>query len=192
MLRKPHRKSRLGCKTCRTRRVKCDEIRPFCGNCTKHGVSCDFAPVISTYSKSSQPVEIPRLAVRRPVEGLVLGENWENNTSTTANATFLTEERTLALSVSTPDQTLSFSSSSSSSPGSAQIIISPFQAPVNAAVNYTSNAISIPVTIGTPADRLVELKLLHHFTEMTHLTHDHPEVQVFADWKIRVAFSSPS
>lgn len=29
-----------GCQLCRKRRVKCDEIRPGCGNCRKYGVEC--------------------------------------------------------------------------------------------------------------------------------------------------------
>ncbi|POR32833.1 Uncharacterized protein TPAR_06966 [Tolypocladium paradoxum] len=29
-----------GCQLCRTRRVKCDELRPGCGNCRKYGVEC--------------------------------------------------------------------------------------------------------------------------------------------------------
>ena len=29
-----------GCQLCRSRRVKCDECHPECGNCTKYGVPC--------------------------------------------------------------------------------------------------------------------------------------------------------
>ncbi|KAK9462399.1 uncharacterized protein V1516DRAFT_670158 [Lipomyces oligophaga] len=41
--RKSHRKSKTGCITCRTRRVKCDEKLPICNNCSKHKVRCDYA-----------------------------------------------------------------------------------------------------------------------------------------------------
>lgn len=34
------RKSRAGCLTCKTRRVKCDEKHPECGNCTSTGRKC--------------------------------------------------------------------------------------------------------------------------------------------------------
>ncbi|GIJ84642.1 hypothetical protein Asppvi_003491 [Aspergillus pseudoviridinutans] len=37
-----HRKSRNGCQRCRTRRVKCDEIHPTCGNCERHEVACIY------------------------------------------------------------------------------------------------------------------------------------------------------
>ncbi|KAK3330747.1 hypothetical protein B0H66DRAFT_73693 [Apodospora peruviana] len=35
-----HRKSRNGCKSCKSRRVKCDETRPVCANCTRLGLAC--------------------------------------------------------------------------------------------------------------------------------------------------------
>ncbi|KAK6858738.1 hypothetical protein PG995_005302 [Apiospora arundinis] len=41
--RRSHPKSRTGCKTCKLRKVKCDEKKPKCGNCIKHNADCDFA-----------------------------------------------------------------------------------------------------------------------------------------------------
>ncbi|KAK6220954.1 c6 zinc finger protein [Colletotrichum tabaci] len=40
--KKPHRKSKLGCHTCKRRKIKCDELRPACQNCVRHLVHCDF------------------------------------------------------------------------------------------------------------------------------------------------------
>ncbi|KAI0196628.1 hypothetical protein EV127DRAFT_84348 [Xylaria flabelliformis] len=40
--RRPHSKSRTGCRVCKSRRVKCDETRPSCRRCQTHGVQCDF------------------------------------------------------------------------------------------------------------------------------------------------------
>ncbi|KAK0185318.1 hypothetical protein F5146DRAFT_1072383 [Armillaria mellea] len=37
---RPHQKTRTGCKTCKQRKVKCDESLPFCNNCTRRGVEC--------------------------------------------------------------------------------------------------------------------------------------------------------
>jgi hypothetical protein len=37
-----HRKSRNGCKTCKRRRVKCDEVHPICSSCKRHGVLCEY------------------------------------------------------------------------------------------------------------------------------------------------------
>ncbi|KAJ8119094.1 hypothetical protein OPT61_g60 [Boeremia exigua] len=38
---KPYKRTKTGCKTCRIRRVKCDEERPSCLKCTSTGRSCD-------------------------------------------------------------------------------------------------------------------------------------------------------
>ncbi|KAK4145457.1 uncharacterized protein C8A04DRAFT_35735 [Dichotomopilus funicola] len=40
--RRSHKKSRSGCRRCKSRKIKCDEVHPRCGNCVKHGVQCDF------------------------------------------------------------------------------------------------------------------------------------------------------
>ncbi|RAL61677.1 hypothetical protein DID88_002745 [Monilinia fructigena] len=40
--RRSHKKSKAGCQRCKHRKIKCDEKHPLCGNCKKHGVSCDF------------------------------------------------------------------------------------------------------------------------------------------------------
>ncbi|KXX77449.1 Sterol uptake control protein 2 [Madurella mycetomatis] len=40
--RRSHKKSRAGCRRCKSRKIKCDEVHPRCGNCVKHGVPCDF------------------------------------------------------------------------------------------------------------------------------------------------------
>ncbi|KAN0089556.1 hypothetical protein V8E51_019816 [Hyaloscypha variabilis] len=36
-----HHKSKTGCKTCKIRKVKCDEARPICQRCIKFGLGCD-------------------------------------------------------------------------------------------------------------------------------------------------------
>ncbi|KAL2819070.1 hypothetical protein BDW59DRAFT_151677 [Aspergillus cavernicola] len=40
--RRPHRKSRHGCMPCKQRRVKCDETRPACSNCTQRDEPCEY------------------------------------------------------------------------------------------------------------------------------------------------------
>lgn len=40
-------RSRTGCWTCRTRKVKCDEGRPVCGQCSRLGHNCDYNPRLS-------------------------------------------------------------------------------------------------------------------------------------------------
>lgn len=39
-----HRKSKDGCRLCRSRRVKCDENKPECTRCKKLGVECTYIP----------------------------------------------------------------------------------------------------------------------------------------------------
>ncbi|TGZ84044.1 hypothetical protein EX30DRAFT_393575 [Ascodesmis nigricans] len=40
-------RSRNGCWTCRTRKVKCDEKRPKCGQCERLNYDCDYSPRIA-------------------------------------------------------------------------------------------------------------------------------------------------
>ncbi|KAF5968524.1 C6 zinc finger domain-containing protein [Fusarium coicis] len=46
-------RSRSGCWTCRTKKVKCDEIRPVCRRCLRLKLSCDYAPRLRTFPKGS-------------------------------------------------------------------------------------------------------------------------------------------
>ncbi|KAF9883461.1 hypothetical protein FE257_003459 [Aspergillus nanangensis] len=56
--RRAHKKSRAGCFTCKKRRVKCDEQKPFCQRCEKYGVSCSYPPVsVSTNSRCTYNLE---------------------------------------------------------------------------------------------------------------------------------------
>ncbi|KAK3903371.1 hypothetical protein C8A05DRAFT_14675 [Staphylotrichum tortipilum] len=41
--KRPHRKTRTGCRACKARRVKCDEGRPACRACTARQESCVYA-----------------------------------------------------------------------------------------------------------------------------------------------------
>ncbi|KAL2061737.1 hypothetical protein VTL71DRAFT_7115, partial [Oculimacula yallundae] len=48
-----HRRTRSGCYTCRSRRVKCDETRPLCERCKKGSRECVY-PETSTSAKASR------------------------------------------------------------------------------------------------------------------------------------------
>ncbi|BCS01635.1 Zn(II)2Cys6 transcription factor [Aspergillus luchuensis] len=41
--RRSHQKSRSGCRNCKRRHIKCDELRPQCSNCMNHSVNCDYS-----------------------------------------------------------------------------------------------------------------------------------------------------
>ncbi|KAG7444515.1 uncharacterized protein BT62DRAFT_995481 [Guyanagaster necrorhizus] len=58
---RPHHKTRSGCRTCKQRKVKCDEELPMCKNCTRRGIECVWidtprhdlvVPETSTYASS--------------------------------------------------------------------------------------------------------------------------------------------
>ncbi|KAI0106445.1 hypothetical protein GGR51DRAFT_517696 [Nemania sp. FL0031] len=53
-VRRPHSKSRTGCRVCKSRRVKCDETRPSCRRCQTHGVQCDFSLETETSTPRGQ------------------------------------------------------------------------------------------------------------------------------------------
>ncbi|OTA97503.1 hypothetical protein M434DRAFT_384544 [Hypoxylon sp. CO27-5] len=40
--RRSHKKSRAGCQSCKMRKVKCDEVKPTCGSCTRFSLPCYF------------------------------------------------------------------------------------------------------------------------------------------------------
>ncbi|KAH8820742.1 hypothetical protein F5884DRAFT_59037 [Xylogone sp. PMI_703] len=40
--RRYHRKSKLGCLACKQRHKRCDEKKPYCGNCLKYGTKCSY------------------------------------------------------------------------------------------------------------------------------------------------------
>ncbi|KAK6335080.1 hypothetical protein TWF718_010522 [Orbilia javanica] len=52
--RRTHRKSRMGCGMCKTRKVKCDEGKPRCGNCMDRNEKCVY--IAPTHSRPHRPV----------------------------------------------------------------------------------------------------------------------------------------
>ncbi|KAI1143683.1 hypothetical protein F5Y05DRAFT_362116 [Hypoxylon sp. FL0543] len=54
--RRPHAKTRTGCRVCKSRKVKCDETRPSCRNCVRRGIRCDFNAPVQPQAPSPQAV----------------------------------------------------------------------------------------------------------------------------------------
>jgi hypothetical protein len=54
-----HRKSRTGCRRCKARRVKCDEVHPICNNCKRHQVPCEYVPGPLKRDRDSAPIKSP-------------------------------------------------------------------------------------------------------------------------------------
>ncbi|KAF1957807.1 hypothetical protein CC80DRAFT_442739 [Byssothecium circinans] len=51
--KRPHRKSRGGCFTCKKKKVKCDEASPVCGYCALRKIDCVYPQESSSSSKAS-------------------------------------------------------------------------------------------------------------------------------------------
>ncbi|RFN48990.1 sterol regulatory element-binding protein ecm22 [Fusarium flagelliforme] len=52
--KRPHKKSRAGCRNCKARKVKCDEARPVCKSCRLRKADCVYTtPATSNTSSSS-------------------------------------------------------------------------------------------------------------------------------------------
>ncbi|KAL0935467.1 uncharacterized protein CTRU02_210058 [Colletotrichum truncatum] len=66
--RRSHTKSRNGCRDCKRRKVKCDEVYPSCFNCTRHGITCSLSltsqssPSDITPQRPSAPSSAPSLS----------------------------------------------------------------------------------------------------------------------------------
>ncbi|KAI9924244.1 hypothetical protein ASPWEDRAFT_174111 [Aspergillus wentii DTO 134E9] len=52
--RRAHKKSRSGCLTCKKRRLKCDEAKPFCNRCQKIGLPCSYSAPSKSSSHGSE------------------------------------------------------------------------------------------------------------------------------------------
>ncbi|GFG14550.1 sterol regulatory element-binding protein ECM22 [Aspergillus udagawae] len=81
-----HHKSRLGCFSCKSRRVKCDEVRPVCGSCSSRGEPCVFPDPPATSLKPTSASRGRRDSPRsrsgsspRPLRPYL--ESWETYTS---------------------------------------------------------------------------------------------------------------
>ncbi|KAE9367259.1 hypothetical protein N431DRAFT_495543 [Stipitochalara longipes BDJ] len=60
-VRRSNPKARTGCKTCKIRRVKCDEGKPTCERCRKFGVKCDgYGTELSNKRSTPHPI-VPNL-----------------------------------------------------------------------------------------------------------------------------------
>ncbi|KAF5966307.1 transcriptional regulatory protein moc3 [Fusarium bulbicola] len=59
-------KVKTGCATCRIRKIKCDEAKPFCEKCVKTGRKCDgYESVFRAFSSTPQQIVKPDAAASR-------------------------------------------------------------------------------------------------------------------------------
>ncbi|UPK94145.1 hypothetical protein LCI18_005080 [Fusarium solani-melongenae] len=58
--KRPHKKSRTGCKNCKKRKVKCDEARPACRSCRLRKADCVYPnPPASSSTSNNEPPTSP-------------------------------------------------------------------------------------------------------------------------------------
>lgn len=75
-------RSRTGCWTCRTRKVKCDEGRPVCAQCSRLGHNCDYSPRLAFRD------DTPRIVERMQDFTNVASSVWDpNSPALTENST---------------------------------------------------------------------------------------------------------
>ncbi|KAF2112995.1 hypothetical protein BDV96DRAFT_579546 [Lophiotrema nucula] len=84
--RRSHRKSRLGCQNCKTRRIKCDERRPECTNCKKRQVRCDYVVESSTPHAFNSEPSGSAASARLNVSDIELTYHWTTSTCHTLSA----------------------------------------------------------------------------------------------------------
>lgn len=75
---RPHQKTRTGCKTCKQRKVKCDESLPFCNNCTRRGVECVWdktSPRPESVAREQNMVVAPSSSTASSLSLWTLGED---------------------------------------------------------------------------------------------------------------------
>ncbi|KAH7160590.1 hypothetical protein EDB81DRAFT_642435 [Dactylonectria macrodidyma] len=57
--KRPHKKSRAGCRNCKARKVKCDEVRPTCRSCRLRKAECVYSTPAASQTSTSAPAPGP-------------------------------------------------------------------------------------------------------------------------------------
>lgn len=147
--RRSHKKSRAGCRRCKSRKIKCDEVHPRCGNCSKHGVTCDFENpgVIHELQQpfGAAPSDSPATAAATPY---------------------------------TPGPAYGFASPTGShaSPNAPAANTTPlYNQPPTAAISPMA-----------PVSRMMELRLMHHYTTHTYRTFTFTAPATEDIWRVTV------
>ncbi|KAL2178837.1 putative transcription factor [Thermothelomyces heterothallicus CBS 202.75] len=145
--RRSHKKSRSGCRRCKARKIKCDEVHPRCGNCVKHGVPCDF--------------EHPEVLAELQAAAAAAAADSPSTPGSTANYRSPASRHGSIMS-----------GASAGSSGSAPLC----RPPPTPSVSQTT----------PPGHRLLELRLMHHYTAMTCKTFTFTAPVTEDIWKITV------
>ncbi|KAF7546020.1 hypothetical protein G7Z17_g8723 [Cylindrodendrum hubeiense] len=86
--KRPHKKSRAGCRNCKARKVKCDEVRPTCRSCRLRKVECVYpAPTASFPASSSTTTTVPPSPAQSTTEHAFVRGNSPNDISSPSSVT---------------------------------------------------------------------------------------------------------
>ncbi|CAI7610435.1 hypothetical protein PCG10_003600 [Penicillium crustosum] len=100
---KKHKRTRSGCFTCRSRRIKCDENRPLCERCRKGSRDCVYpSPTASSSSKASSRTTAKSRAGRPQSRGSDSSTKVESETLSPLQPIIDEEEPDSAVSESRP------------------------------------------------------------------------------------------
>ncbi|KAM7209555.1 hypothetical protein V8F20_000293 [Naviculisporaceae sp. PSN 640] len=170
--KRPHRKSRNGCKNCKRRKVKCDEGKPACRTCTLRRETCVYLATTSTsaaQSSASSSTRLP-LSCSLPVHSV--------------SPTRIQSQPSSSSESSSPRSTVSLSVSDSSSssleseqdldlplalPQSGQSSASPAPSAPSSQLQLQPRLLQEPVFIPTSRD-LDDVKLLWAYSCTTYLS----------------------
>ncbi|KAH8160124.1 hypothetical protein CIB48_g8129 [Xylaria polymorpha] len=158
---------------CKVRKIKCDEVHPRCGNCSKHGVSCDFEhPSVRdthTHTPKSSATRDPSSTVAVPTE-----------TSRPPSST--------SASASAPSSVTHGDSPADASDTTTPTAVGNTPAPI-----YKTPDPPPLSSTTSKKNRMLELKLLHNFTTVTAQTLSVNSPVLEKIWRVTVpelAFSS--
>jgi Fungal specific transcription factor domain len=152
---------------------KCDEVKPRCGNCTKHDVLCDFEISLWETTGTALP----------PVKILPLQAGTTQTDAPPKNHS----PSSWSPSVESRNESgTCMESRATSGPPSPKTFTYPL----------------VMSRMDTPSDRLLEMRLLHHYITMTTPTLQARQMgepfisvsggNIFANWMIRLALETPS
>lgn len=146
---KKHKRTRSGCFTCRSRRIKCDENRPLCERCRKGSRECVYpSPTASSSSKASSRTTAKSRAGRPQSRGSDSSTKVESETLSPLQPIIDEEEPDSAVSESRPSPA---SATTTSQPDlrksqSAQSLGKHRARPTSDASSYTKEQSSSPST----------------------------------------------
>ncbi|KAL5611549.1 uncharacterized protein BROUX77_001705 [Berkeleyomyces rouxiae] len=180
--RRSHRKSRAGCKRCKLRKIKCDEVHPRCGNCVKHGVACDFESpdIVEEILAAITPLTAPTpqtpasvgSADSGPASSSIMLLNDSPSAALSWNQTLdpalLSSPHPVSISINNPPSPLLSLAAKASVSVINDTMIPTY--PSVPGLYKTPTMPELPLGGLGPNHRLLDMRLMHHYTTVTSKT----------------------